>query len=100
MNETPDTFAKVPEDEKPTKPLPVHTAMRVHFAKHAGMYVVTFLLGFQALCTGFYDNFWIIEPAGMEKLGWWQVLAAFGKSLSFALGIAVGYILKPVETKT
>ncbi len=68
-----------------------------HMTKHSQLYVITGALGAQAFFTGFYDNFWIIEPVDMAKLGWWQVAAAFMKSLSFAIGIAVGYILKPTE---
>ena len=90
------------EPENPKLPEPADyppatffEALRRHMATHAGLYGITILLGLQAFCTGFYDNFWIIEPPEMQKLGWWQVAAAVGKSLSFALGIAVGYVLKP-----
>ncbi len=63
-------------------------------ARHAIFYVIALGFGLQAFGTGFYDNFWPIEPADMAKLGWWQVLAAVLKSLSFAVGIVVGYLIK------
>ncbi len=65
-----------------------------HAAKHALFYVIALGFGLQAFGTGFYDNFWPIEPADMAKLGWWQIVAALLKSLSFAVGIVVGYLLK------
>lgn len=69
-------------------------ALHRHVARHALAYIVAAAMGLQAFFTGFYDNFWPIEPADMAKLGWWQILAAFGKSISFALGIVVGYLIK------
>lgn len=70
------------------------TAIKGHAGKHALFYVIALGFGLQAFGTGFYDNFWPIEPADMAKLGWWQVLAAVLKSCSFAVGIVVGYLLK------
>lgn len=58
------------------------------------MYAIAVGLGLQAFGTGFYDNFWPIEPEDMAKLGWWQVLAAVLKSMSFSIGIVVGYLIK------
>jgi len=74
-------------------------ALRHHAGKHALFYLIAGGFGLQAFGTGFYDNFWPIEPADMAKLGWWQVLAAVLKSLSFAVGIVVGYLLKGPEPK-
>lgn len=68
--------------------------LKRHAARHALVYFIALGMGLQAFGTGFYDNFWPIEPADMEKLGWWQVAAAFLKSCSFAIGIVVGYLLK------
>lgn len=62
--------------------------------KHAMFLAIIVGFGLQAFGTGFYDNFWPIEPSDMAKLGWWQVLAAVLKSCSFAIGIMVGYALK------
>lgn len=70
------------------------SAIKTHAGKHALFYVIALGFGLQAFGTGFYDNFWPIEPADMAKLGWWQILAAVLKSLSFAVGIVVGYLLK------
>ncbi len=69
-------------------------AFKRHAGKHALFYVIALGFGLQAFGTGFYDNFWPLEPEDMAKLGWWQILAAFLKSLSFAVGIVVGYLLK------
>lgn len=69
-------------------------ALYLHVARHAMLYVIAVGMGLQAFFTGFYDNFWPLEPADMAKLGWWQIVAAFGKSISFSLGIVVGYLLK------
>lgn len=68
--------------------------IQAHAAGHALVYVIAIGLGLQALFTGFYDNFWPIEPADMSKLGWWQITAAVGKSFSFSIGIVVGYLIK------
>ena len=68
-------------------------AMKEHAAKHALVYAVAMGMGLQGFFTGFYDNFWPIEPENMAKLGWWQVVAAVFKSLSFAMGIVVGYLI-------
>lgn len=62
--------------------------------KHAMFFAIVIGFGLQAFGTGFYDNFWPIEPPEMAKLGWWQVLAALLKSMSFAIGIMVGYALR------
>lgn len=80
-------------------PPPVGRVIRHHFARHAMLYVIVIGLGAQGFCTAFYDNFWTVEPADMAKIGWWQVAALFLKSLAPALGVAIGYILKPVEPK-
>lgn len=72
----------------------VGTNLGAHAGKHAMFYAIAVGFGLQAFGTGFYDNFWPIEPPDMAKLGWWQVLAAFLKSCSFAIGIMVGYALK------
>lgn len=78
--------------------------LQLHAARHALMYAIALGLGLQALCTGFYDNFWPIEPADMARLGWWQILAAGLKSVSFSIGIVVGYLIKSpangAETKS
>ncbi len=77
--------------------------LKSHAAKHALVYAVAMGMGLQGFFTGFYDNFWPIEPDMMAKLGWWQQLAAFFKSLSFAMGIVVGYLInRPAipDTKT
>lgn len=75
-------------------------ALKRHAGKHALFYVIALGFGLQAFGTGFYDNFWPIEPADMAKLGWWQILAAVLKSLSFAVGIVVGYLLKGPQATT
>ena len=69
-----------------------------HAKRHALVYVIATGMGLQAFGTGFYDNFWPIEPADMAKLGWWQVAAALLKSCSFAIGIVVGYLLRGPST--
>lgn len=69
-----------------------------HFQRHALFYAIACGMGLQGFFTGFYDNFWPIEPADMAKLGWWQIFAAFGKSISFAVGIVVGYLIKGPNT--
>ncbi len=74
--------------------------MRRHMAAHATFYAITALLFAQAFFTAFYDNFWPVEPDQMEQLGWWQKLALWQKSLSTAVGIAVGYIIKPHTSST
>ncbi len=74
-------------------------ALQRHFSRHAGAYTIASLLGLQGFCTAYYDNFWPIEPDQMQKLGWWQVAAAFVKSLSFGLGVLVGYLIKPPNTE-
>lgn len=71
-----------------------------HAGKHAMFYAIAVGFGLQAFGTGFYDNFWPIEPPEMAKLGWWQVLAALLKSMSFAIGIMVGYALKDRNNET
>lgn len=71
-----------------------------HAGKHAMFYAIAVGFGLQAFGTGFYDNFWPIEPKDMQALGWWQVLAAFLKSCSFAIGIMVGYALKDRNNET
>lgn len=96
-DQTPQGFEKLPDEPPAQEEISFKTAIRRNMARHAGLYVICSLLGLQAFFTGFYDNFWPIEPEQMAKLGSWQVLAALFKSLSFALGIAVGYILKPSE---
>jgi hypothetical protein len=68
--------------------------LKRHAARHALVYVIAVGLGLQAFGTGFYDNFWPIEPEDMAKLGWWQVCAAVLKSMSFSIGIVVGYLIK------
>jgi hypothetical protein len=68
--------------------------LKRHAGKHALFYVIALGLGMQAFGTGFYDNFWPLEPEDMAKLGWWQVVAAVLKSMSFAIGIVVGYLIK------
>lgn len=65
-----------------------------HAGKHAMFYAIVIGFGLQAFGTNFYDNFWPIEPINMKALGWWQVVAAFVKSCSGAIGIMVGYALK------
>lgn len=73
--------------------------LKSHASRHGLFYAVAIGLGLQAFGTGFYDNFWPIEPADMAKLGWWQVVAAVLKSCSFAVGIVVGYLIKgPTQT--
>jgi hypothetical protein len=74
-------------------------ALKAHAAKHALVYAIAIGLGLQAFGTGFYDNFWPIEPEDMALLGWWQVVAAFLKSISFSIGIVVGYLIKTPEQK-
>jgi hypothetical protein len=76
-------------------------ALRRHMAAHFPVYAISLLLFSQAFFTGFYDNFWPIEPDQWSRLGWWQKTAALFKSLSFSFGIVVGYLLKPhaVEKK-
>jgi hypothetical protein len=69
-------------------------ALQRHFARHALFYVIALGLGAQAFGTSFYDNFWPVEREDMAKLGWWQVAALVVKSLSFAVGIVVGYLIK------
>lgn len=69
-------------------------SLKRHASRHALVYAIAVGLGLQAFGTGFYDNFWPIEPADMAKLGWWQVLAALLKSMSFSIGIVVGYLIK------
>lgn len=68
--------------------------LAVHFQRHALFYAIACGMGLQGFFTGFYDNFWPIEPADMVKLGWWQITAALFKSFSFAIGIVVGYLVK------
>ncbi len=87
---------KLPESEEPP---PIGRVIRHHFARHAMMYVIVVGLGAQGFFTSFYDAFWTVEPPDMAKLGWWQVVALFAKSLAPAVGVMVGYILKPVEPK-
>ena len=69
-------------------------ALKAHFAKHALFWVIATGLGGQAFFTALYDNFYPIPPANMADLGWWQVASLLAKSLSFALGIVVGYLIK------
>lgn len=69
-------------------------------SKQAMFYVIAIGFGMQAFGTGFYDNFWPLDPPEMAKLGWWQVLAAVLKSMSFAIGIMVGYALKDRNNET
>lgn len=69
-------------------------ALKAHAARHALAYVVVVGFGLQAFGTAFYDNFWTLEPPQMRALGWWQVVALILKSLSFAVGIMVGYLIK------
>jgi len=73
-------------------------AIQDHAAKHALVYAIAIGMGLQGFFTGFYDNFWPIEPGEMVRLGWWQVMALWFKSLSFAMGIVVGYLIKPPPT--
>lgn len=68
--------------------------LKNHFAKHALFWVIALGMGGQAFFTALYDNFYPIPRANMAELGWWQVGALLGKSLSFALGIVVGYLIK------
>lgn len=70
-------------------------AVKTGGAMNVMFLVIVIGLGLQAFGTGFYDNFWPIEPEQWVKLGWWQKLAAFLKSGSFAIGIMVGYALNP-----
>lgn len=76
------------------------TSIAAHAGKQAMFYAIVVGFGLQAFGTGFYDNFWPIEPANMKALGWWQVLAALLKSMSFAIGIMVGYCLKDRNNDT
>ncbi len=69
-------------------------SLQQHAAKHSMFYAIGIFLGLQGFFTGYYDNFWPIEREDMAKLGWWQVIAALFKSLSFALGIVAGYMIK------
>lgn len=75
-------------------------ALQDHAGKHALVYAIALGLGLQALFTGFYDNFWPIEKEDMARLGWWQIVAAVGKSLSFSIGIVVGYLIKSPQPET
>lgn len=70
-------------------------ALQQHAEKHAMFYLITIGFGLQAFGTSFYDNFYNIPPPNMADLGWWQVLALVLKSMSFAVGIMVGYLIKP-----
>lgn len=68
--------------------------------RHALVTLIALGMGLQAFGTGFYDNFWPVEPEDMARLGWWQVTALVLKSMSFAIGIVVGYLIKPAEKST
>lgn len=72
----------------------VASAIGAQASKQAMFYVIAVGFGLQAFGTGFYDNFWPLDPPQMKTLGWWQVVAALLKSMSFAIGIMVGYALK------
>ncbi len=71
-----------------------------HAGKHAMFYAIVVGFGLQAFGTNFYDNFWPLDPINMKALGWWQVIAAFVKSCSGAIGIMVGYCLKDRNSET
>lgn len=74
-------------------------ALQVHASKHALVYLIAVGLGLASFGTNFYDNFWPLEPENMAKLGWWQVLGAILKSMSGAISIVVGYLLRgPAQT--
>jgi len=75
------------------------TTLRDHAAKHALFYAIAIGLGFQSFGTAFYDNFYNVPPANMAELGWWQVAALVMKSMSFAVGCMVGYLIKSPEVK-
>lgn len=70
-------------------------AMRRHMATHATFYAIASLFFLQQLFTSIYDNFWPLEPEQMAQLGWWQKAAVLFKSISPAIGVALGYIIKP-----
>ncbi len=86
---------KFADDARTVVKWTVETAVKTGGTIDVMFIVIVFGLGLQAFGTGFYDNFWPIEPSDWVKLGWWQRLAAFLKSGSFAIGIMVGYALNP-----
>lgn len=76
-------------------------ALQTHIARHALSYVVAMLLGFSASLTAVYDNFWVVEPANMAALGWWQVVALVAKCIAPFSTAVVGYLIKsPLEKPT
>ena len=76
----------------------IKQALYNHVANHALSYVVALLLGLGASLTAVYDNFWVVEPADMAKLGWWQVMALVAKCIAPFATAVVGYLIKsPLE---